>query len=190
MEHYYQNIQGWFIYQPIYDTAVQLAGDPAHFVEIGAWRGRSTAYLAVNIINSGKNIRLDAVDTWQGSQAEEVHLQDPAVINNTLYDEFLANMDPVKHVVNPIKMTSVDASKLYQDSSLDFVLVDGSHEYQDVFDDITNWLPKLKPGCMIAGDDYAWPGVRQAVNELLPDATIFDDIGCWMFMKPHDDIPE
>ena len=118
MEHFFQNIQGWFIYAPVYDTAVQLAEDGAHFVEVGSWRGRSTAYMAVNIVNSGKKIKFDAVDTWRGSDEPE-HKNDPAIINDTLYQEFLANMEPVKDVVNPVRASSMEAVKQYADESLD-----------------------------------------------------------------------
>jgi predicted O-methyltransferase YrrM len=183
MDHFYQDIQGWFIYQEIYDIAVKTANDGAHFVEVGSWRGRSTAYMAVNIANSGKTIKFDAVDTWRGSLDEEVHQQDPSVVNDTLYEEFLANMEPVKQYVNPVRATSLDAVKQYADNSLDFVLIDGSHAYEDVHADITEWMKKLKPGALIAGDDYEWPGVKQAVNELLPDFIHFPNVGCWAFFK-------
>jgi predicted O-methyltransferase YrrM len=181
MEHFYHTIQGWFNYESIYDRAVQSAGSDAHFVEVGSWRGRSTAYMAVIIANSGKRIRFDAVDTWRGSPAEAVHMNDPAVIADTLYNEFIANMEPVKSIVNPIRMTSVAAAETYPDASLDFVLIDGSHEYQDVVDDILAWKPKLKPGSVLAGDDYAWPGVQRAVMELLPDAEIVNGLGHWLY---------
>jgi Methyltransferase domain len=183
MEHFYQNIQGWFIYQPIYDVMVHLAAPGAHFVEVGAWRGRSTAYMAVNIINSNKQIRFDVVDTWQGSLDEEVHQSDPSVVNGTLFEEFMNNMEPVKHIINPIRMTSVEASKKYEDNSLDFVLIDGSHRYEDVVDDIMHWLPKLKIGGWLAGDDYEWGGVKKAVNELLPNRDHYPEIGCWSYIK-------
>jgi hypothetical protein len=182
MEHFYQNIQGWFNYESIYDTAVNLAPETAHFVEIGSWRGKSSCYLGVQIVNSGKQIQLDCVDTWRGSN-EEAHVNDPAVINDTLYDEFVNNVKPFPFI-KPVRMTSMEAVMLYADDSLDFVLVDGSHEYQDVIDDITQWLKKVRPGAMIAGDDYAWPGVRQAVNELLPEADIIDHLGLWVYVKP------
>jgi predicted O-methyltransferase YrrM len=188
MEHFYKNIQGWFIYQPIYSAAVQLYPEGSHFVEVGSWRGRSTAFLAVEIANSGKNIKFDCIDTWRGSD-EEVHQQDPSVVNDTLYDEFLTNMEPVKHLVNPIRSTSLEAVEQYADASLDFVLIDGSHYYKDVHADITAWIKKIKPGGMIAGDDYEWcaagdRGVKGAVNELLPNAEIYPDIGCWSFVLP------
>jgi predicted O-methyltransferase YrrM len=183
MEHFYQNIQGWFSYESIYDTAVTRAPNTAKFVEIGSWRGKSSCYLGVVIENSGKNITVDCVDTWKGSLAEEVHQQDPSVINDTLYDEFLQNTQSLQHILKPVRMTSMEAVKQYADESLDFVLIDGSHEYEDVVDDITEWLKKVKPGGMLAGDDYAWPGVKQAVKEILPEATIANGIDHWIYIK-------
>jgi len=186
MEHIYENIQGWFIYTALYDAVVNMFEDDAHFVEVGSWRGRSTAYLAVNIANSKKNIKLDAIDTWRGSAGEDVHQNDPSVINDTLYDEFIANMEPVKHIVNPIRMDSKEAVNLYADDSLDFVMIDAGHDYESVKTDIENFLKKVRPGGMIAGDDHSiyFPGVQRAVSELLPDAHVFQDIGIWTYVKP------
>lgn len=165
MQHFYQNIQGWFGFQDLYQEQVDRVQTPAHFVEIGAWQGKSTAYMAVAIAQSGKQIKFDVVDTWQGSLE---HQDDAIVKEQRLYDVFLNNIEPVKHIVNPQRMTSMEASKLYADHSLDFVFIDASHEYEDVLDDIRHWLPKVKPGGMLGGDDYNWPGVNRAVKELLP----------------------
>ena len=38
--------------------------DNAHFVEVGTWQGNSAAYMAVEILNSGKNIQFDVYDIW------------------------------------------------------------------------------------------------------------------------------
>ena len=198
MEHFYKKIQGWFMYKKAYDIAINRAQDGYHFVEVGAWKGMSTSYMAVNIINSGKKVQFDVVDTWEGTPNEDNHTTDPAIINGTLYNEFLSNMEPVKEIVNPIRLTSREAVKLYEDNSLDFVMIDGSHEYEEVKHDITEWLKKVKPGGIIAGDDCTrfWPGVVQAVNELVPTAQFFEESDwnennhhCtnvqWMYTKPH-----
>lgn len=185
MQHFFQNIQGWFLYAPLYDEVVNKFNDGAHFVEVGSWRGRSTAYLAVAIANSGKNIKLDAIDTWRGSTDEPVHQNDPAVINDTLYDEFIQNMDPVKHIVNPVRMDSKEAVKLYKDESLDFVMIDAGHDYESVKADIENFLKKIKPGGIIGGDDHSiyFPGVQRAVTELLPNAIVNQSTGTWACTK-------
>jgi hypothetical protein len=184
MNHFYENIQGWFSYPHFYKEAVEKYPTESHFVEVGSWKGKSTSFMAVEIINSGKNIKFDCVDTWQGSLDEEPHRNDPSIINGTLYDEFLKNTNSVKHIINPIRLTSIEASKLYDNNSLDFVLIDASHIYQDVYDDINSWLPKIKIGGTLAGDDYSeqWPGVMQATNELIPFGHLIVINNCWKYI--------
>jgi hypothetical protein len=165
MDHFYQHIQGWFGFERLYRDQVSKVVDTAHFVEIGAWKGKSTAYMSTEIVNSGKQIKFDVVDTWQGSLE---HQNDPEVTQGTLFDIFLTNLKPVEGVFTAVRLPSVEASKQYADASLDFVLIDASHEYLDVKADIQAWLPKVKPGGMLAGDDINWPGVNRAVAELLP----------------------
>jgi hypothetical protein len=53
-----------------------------------------------------------------------------------------------------IEEFSVEASKRFEDKSLDFVYIDGDHSYKAVMEDIKAWLPKLKPRGIMAGDDY------------------------------------
>jgi predicted O-methyltransferase YrrM len=181
MEHFYQNLDGWFNYISIYNYVVSQGDDGDHFVEVGAWKGKSTAYLAVEIANSGKKIKLDVVDTWAGSLE---HQNDEIIKKDQLYNLFLENMKPVEGIYNPRRMTSLDAAATYEDNSLDFVLLDASHEYEDVKADILAWLPKVKVGGILAGDDYhhTWPGVVKAVTELINNPQIVDNV-TWAYKK-------
>jgi hypothetical protein len=67
MEHFYNKIHGWFDFQNLYTKMVNDHADNSHFVEVGAFYGKSAAYMAVEIANSGKKIQFDVVDTWRGS---------------------------------------------------------------------------------------------------------------------------
>ena len=58
MEHFYQNIQGWFTYNDLYKYIVDNSLDGAHFVEVGSWLGCSSAFFAVEILNSKIEINL------------------------------------------------------------------------------------------------------------------------------------
>ena len=168
MDHFYENIDGWFDFQDIYREVVEKAESPAHFVEIGSWKGKSAAFMAVEIINSGKYIYFYVVDHFQGSLE---HQEDQDVKSGQLIDVFKKNIEPVKDVITICPMTSKMAVEQFQNNSLDFVFIDAAHEYEAVKKDIELWLPKIKQGGLIAGDDYqTWPGVKQAVDELLPDA--------------------
>lgn len=55
---------------------------------------------------------------------------------------------------NFIEDYSLNVAKDFGDGMLDFVYIDGDHSYTAVMDDIEVWLPKLKLGGIIAGDDY------------------------------------
>ena len=63
---------------------------PAHFVEVGSYKGRSTSFMAVEIANSGKQIKFDCVDTWEGSpeHQEGGDIEDLDVVNVTMFDVF------------------------------------------------------------------------------------------------------
>jgi predicted O-methyltransferase YrrM len=100
------------------------------------------------------------------------------VRQGTLYELFLRNIEPVKHVINPIRKKSVKAAKLYKKKSIDMVFIDAAHEYHDVVEDIKSWLPKVKPGGILAGHDLHYEPVRRAVEELLEEFEETED--CWV----------
>lgn len=185
MEHFYHGIGGWFNFEEVYAGMVAAAPDPAHFVEIGAWKGRSTAYMATEIINSGKNIRFDVVDTWLGSGLEHNH--DDDVRAGRLYEVFLENLRPVEQHYRPLRMSSLEASSLYADSSLDFVFIDGAHDLDSVRADLVAWLPKVRIGGYLGGDDYSHGAVRQAVDEILAQDYTVESLGSgwpsWLIRK-------
>ena len=178
IEHIYKHDnfgEDWFTYPKFYSDIVNKYPSGSHFVEIGSWKGKSSSYMVVEILNSNKNIKFDCVDTWHGS-AEHGGVYSN---NNTLYDIFTENMKSLKEYHNPIRMSSVDASKMYKDASLDFVFIDASHEYEHVKEDISCWLPKLKSGGTIAGHDYpGWDGVKKSVDEKFSQVIQRDE--CWV----------
>jgi len=55
-------------------------------------------------------------------------------------------------------------------NKLDFVYIDGNHNYEYVKDDIKNYWPKLRKGGILCGHDYQdprHPGVTKAVHEFI-----------------------
>jgi hypothetical protein len=167
MEHFYQNIDGWFSYEWLYRHVAELAEDGDIFVEIGSFKGRSSAFLAVELINSGAKVKLDLIDTWNGSvehqQGAECEVKE--VVEGTLYETFLNNMKPVEGHYNAIRMTSQEAASLYQDESIDFLMIDGAHDFDSVVADIRAYLPKMKKGGIMTGDD-AWDGAAPRLAAL------------------------
>lgn len=164
MEHFFENIPGWFAFRPLYDDALKEVRDGAHFVEVGSWKGRSAAYMAVEIINSGKAIRFDCVDHWLGTKHTRQR-RNSDVVEGRLFEVFLDNVRPVRDAINVIRKDSLSAALDYPDESLDFVMIDGAHDYQSVAMDIAAWWPKIRPGGTLAGDDWVQEGVNRAVTE-------------------------
>lgn len=172
MQHFFQEIHGWTFLEDLglFQLAVESAPDDAHFVEIGSWKGQSAAFMAVEIINSGKRIKLDCVDTWQGSEEHQAggFAEDADVVAGCLYERFIENMRPVEGHYQAIRTTSLEASQLYPDGSLDFVYLDAAHDYDNIYADIQAWLPKVKVGGIFGADDYPCPAMLEVIKVLLP----------------------
>lgn len=71
------------------------------------------------------------------------------------------------------KTDSVKESDL-GDELFDLVFVDADHSEAGVLLDLSIWYPRVRPGGVIAGHDYAsigYPGVAKAVHAFLPQET-------------------
>lgn len=169
MNHYYDKIHGFFNCADLYKRMVDGASDGAVFVELGVFKGRSAAFMGVEILNSNKKIDFYAVDHFKGSPE---HTNDPAVKANYLREECYKNLEPLMGVVKMLPISSKAAASLFKDESIDFIYIDAAHEYDDVKADIELWLPKVKKGGIFAGDDYGIPNhpdVKKAVDEFFPE---------------------
>ena len=48
----------------------------------------------------------------------------------------------------------MDAVQDFDDASLDFVYIDGAHDFKNVADDVSEWTKKVKIGGIVFGHDY------------------------------------
>lgn len=80
-----------------------------------------------------------------------------------------------------IKKLSSEAVTQFENNSLDFVYIDGNHEYDYVLHDLEDWYPKIKTGGILAGHDIICPGelnggwgvnVQNALNSFCEDNAI------------------
>lgn len=182
MDHVYQSIQGWFHAADLYREMVDRATDGAHFVEVGAWKGQSAAFMAVEIANSGKRIQFDVVDNFAGDDDPRIVKELPT--DKPLFEHFLDNMRAhgLLAYCRPIPVESPRAARLYDDASLDFVYLDASHNRAEVVTaDINAWLPKVKLRGILAGDDHNEESVRKAVAPY--DHTVSRDGLTWRMFR-------
>lgn len=113
------------------------------------------------IAEVGVDTGLSARPIATSCKLDQYFLVDPRV------DEKLYR-DLISAPVSFMKMTSLKASSLIQDGCLDLVFIDvDPHSYEECSEDIKLWLPKVRKGGVISGDDYGpgFPGIIQAVNE-------------------------
>lgn len=54
----------------------------------------------------------------------------------------------------PIRAFSVDAAAQFKDRSLDWVYIDGNHNFINVAKDLDAWIPKVRKGGIISGHDF------------------------------------
>ncbi len=83
-------------------------------------------------------------------------------------------------------MPSVMGAKYLQwaNVSADLIYIDASHEYEDVKADIEAYMPILKPGCTMFGDDFsAFEGVARAVREVFGRNVRIVDGNFWVVTK-------
>ncbi len=91
-----------------------------------------------------------------------------------------------------IKKFSIDAAKDFEDESLDFVYIDGNHEYKYVKEDIEEWAKKVRKGGIVAGDDYYMTragnlGVIKAANDYAAQNGYSLQTTLWDLDDPRED---
>lgn len=184
----YDDIPGWFDWSPLYDRMVNKFPSGT-FVEVGTYLGRSLCYLGQRVKESGKPIRVVGVDWCVGSGIEngkDNHGHEVVNGNGSFASQLHRNVCDcgVEDIVTLMIGDSRNVAKLFPNGSLDFVFLDAKHDYQHFKADLLSWLPKVRPGGVIAGDDagvpdereHVWPDVTKVLNEVLPG---------WRW-EPHD----
>jgi SAM-dependent methyltransferase len=166
----WQDIPGWFNFAAFYDEVVELAGEGDELAEVGCWLGRSTAYLAQRLAEKGLHCPLYAVDTWKGDPSSPKQQEGVAEHGGDLFPQFRRNMIEcgVFEWIYPLQEDSAKAAARFEDASLFFVFIDADHDFEPCSNDIRAWLPKVRPGGILAGHDFhTYESVRQAVRHTL-----------------------
>lgn len=181
IEKFSQNIPGFFSDSDFkfYDFLYEQTPNEARVVEIGSFKGRSSSYFATLIANGENPIVFFCVDTWQGSEEHQkgASAEDKDVVNGTLFETFIKNMEPVKGYYFCLKFPSLEAADIFVENELDAVFIDAAHDYENVKADILAWLPKIKSGGIISGHDYFYGPIQEAIKDAIGEV---QNIGsCW-----------
>lgn len=140
-------------------------------VEIGIGAGGNTKKNLENL-----NIKkLYLIDSWTKypDYVEELKNTDNYALKTVTNGQKLAknNLQTWNKKLVWINEKSSVAVNNIKDNELDFVYIDGNHNYEYVLEDITLYWPKLKNDGLMAGHDFLprFQGVIKAVKEKFGD---------------------
>jgi predicted O-methyltransferase YrrM len=146
----------------LFKRANECAGKGV-IVEIGSWKGKSTICLARGSIEGGR-VKVHAIDPHTGSTE---HHEAFGKGNVWTFDEFQQNIQKagVDHMITPHVDFSENVAKKF-DQPVEFIFIDGLHEYEGVKVDFDSWFSKVVDGGYIAfHDSTCWDGVKKVVVE-------------------------
>jgi predicted O-methyltransferase YrrM len=158
-------IEGWMNDDELRWLARQAAGAGV-VVEIGVWRGRSTACLAEHC--RGLVI---AIDHFLGDADTAPYFDDRP---DGLRRECLRNLAEFVQggrlliLEKPSREAAPIVAELLRHRLADMVFIDGDHSVQGTLTDIVDYLPLLRHGGLLCGHDIDFPSVRRAVDLAAP----------------------
>lgn len=124
-----------------------------HGAEIGVRDGK----FSDRLLRKWKGRLLISIDPWLAADPD-----DYVDRSNVAQDDFDSFYEQTKKRLARYasrseiwRMTSLEAAERIPDGSLDFAYIDARHDYASVAEDLHAWFPKVKPGGVLAGHDYA-----------------------------------
>jgi predicted O-methyltransferase YrrM len=111
-------------------------------VEVGVYEGRFSKLM----LERCDLDMLSSIDPWLNADGD---------FDDVVYEKAVTRLAPYEDHSKLIIDRSPEAAHAFEDKSLDFVFIDGEHSYEATKADMEAWLPKVKPGGILAGHDYA-----------------------------------
>jgi predicted O-methyltransferase YrrM len=166
----WQDIDGWFNQEDgeFYAKIAQELPNPARILEIGAYKGRSTACLDHHCKLLGKDVTIDVIDLFTGDKGV-------LGIMPSYLEEFTINTSHCN--IGRVIIEDTATAHRHLDCTYDFIFIDASHDYDSVVADITNYKPFLAPNGILAGHDAFWDSVNIALGHMNIRYQIHGD--CW-----------
>ena len=170
---------------------------PKSFLEIGVFHGvtaRNVCELLYQI--HGNDFKYVGLDLFEKSDQNKFEVIPSTNFKNPFkkfYHQYIMRQDPYsiegvsnllkkfKNQVHLIKGNSNQVLKKIDMSKIDFVFLDGGHEYNTVVNDLNSCIDVLKFNGSILCDDYnlgSAPGVKKAIDEFVKTNNFKCEIIC------------
>lgn len=159
-------IQGFMVpgqEEYLFNKVKSLPND-AVIVEIGSYKGRSTVAMSYACI--GTNRKIYCIDTWDGNDTD--------FSDRNFFDIWQENIEKngLSQYVVPLRGYSHQILSQWEglagDKAIDFIFIDGSHQFLDVLKDYEQSLPLVKDGGWIAFHHVVptWPGSERVWHNI------------------------
>jgi glycosyltransferase involved in cell wall biosynthesis/predicted O-methyltransferase YrrM len=143
---------------------VKTLPDNAVIVEIGSYKGRSTVAMAYACI--GTNKKIYCIDTWDGNDSD--------FSDRNFFDIWQENIQKngLDKYVLPCQGYSYQVlaqwNQISGEKEIDFIFIDGSHQFLDVLKDFELSFPLVKVNGWIAFHDVinTWPGCERVWHNI------------------------
>lgn len=144
-------------------------------IEIGSYMGESTMMFA----SSGIFSTIFSIEPHTGiEEFNDLFGYEWDVVKKE-YETNTRFFDNITH----IKDFSHNIHDTFDNNSIDFIYIDGGHDYESIKNDLKLYLPKLKKNGIIAGHDYeptGWPGVVRAIHEIIGEPDVIFSDSSWI----------
>jgi len=143
------------------------------FLQLGVFNGDASIWMLDNILTNETSNLYD-IDTWRGSSTEDVH---DKIDFESVWKSYLHRIKDYNNVF-PSRIEISSFFNGYEDDGdwwFDFIYIDADHTASSVLDDAVMAWRHLKPGGIIAFDDYTWTHAKGELYEPKPAINFF----CW-----------
>ncbi len=154
--------------------------------EVGVYKGEYTK----KFCEAG--LQMYAIDAWRAfyGQGRTQQVQER---QDFLYKHAQGQLAPYMNTTTIIRKDSMDAVHGFRDEALDFVYIDGDHNFKHVAMDVYEWAKKVKKGGIVAGHDY-WstnPKAQTVICQVKPVINAYVEVfgikNFWIFGR--SDLP-
>ena len=167
----FEEIEGWFSFDAAlvfmaYNNALRESGVTGDVLEIGVYHGLSA--IAVASLR-GEGGRFHVVDLFEDQQ--ERNVSQAGIGHRGLFEANLRRFYPNLDFVRVLPHASSDVTlNDFAPGTFSFCHIDGGHSREETFNDLSLCTGLLKPGGLVAVDDYfnaSFPGVAEGCIQFL-----------------------
>lgn len=125
---------------------------------MGAEIGVEQGIYSEVLLKANPELKMYCIDAWKAYKGYRDHTNQEKL--DRYFEETKKRLAPYNCEI--IRDWSMEAVKKFKDDSLDFVYIDGNHDFKNVTNDIVEWSKKVRKDGIVAGHDYV--KVRTSIN--------------------------